>query len=309
MQFSPHRWLATTAKGWRNPLKRQQRLFVWICLVPILAHFVVFMIVPILYAFNVSIHEWRLVEHRHPFVGLGNYAWAFGDSLSRISLGNTLVFTVVHIGLSVVLGLSLALIIFPLAQPWRGILTTIYFLPVLTSMVVVSYVFLDLFSPVTGPLNYILGLVRLGPYNYLANPAVAMPSVIGVTTWKALGYYVVIFMAGLTTIPREYREAAAVDGASPVQTFLHVTLPLLRPTLVYVLVTGTIASLQIFTQVYILTRGGPGTATRTVVIQLYETAFTFFNLGRGSAIAFLLFIVILAITLIYLRALREQFEY
>jgi multiple sugar transport system permease protein len=309
MQVNPREWFRNLERGWQNPIKRQRRLFVWLSLIPILAHFGFFMINPIVSALNVSLRKWRLQERDHPFIAFDNYSWALHDDQFWVSMKNTLSFTVVHIALSVILGLLLAVIIFSLLQPWRGILTTAYFLPVMTSMVVVSFIFRDLFSPVTGPLNYLLHFIGLGPYNYLSSSSVAMPSMIGVTTWKALGFYVVLFMAGLTTIPAEFLEAAAIDGASKFQSFIHITLPLLRPTLVYVLVTGTIASLQIFTQVFILTRGGPGSATRTLVIHIYENGFTFFNLGRASAIAFLLFILIMAVSLAYLRVLREQFEY
>jgi len=183
------------------------------------------------------------------------------------------------------------------------------FLPVMTSLVAVSLIFRDLFSVATGPLNYLLHFIGVGPYNFLSDSKVAMQSIIGVTAWKNLGIYMVIIMAGLSTIPRELLEAASIDGATGLQSFIHIRLPLLVPTLIYVIVTGTISSLQVFAQIFIITGGGPGTATRTLVIHLYEQGFKFFEMGRASAIAFILFIIILIITIVYLVVMREQFEY
>jgi multiple sugar transport system permease protein len=211
--------------------------------------------------------------------------------------------------MTTLLGLIIAVLIFSLKQPWKGIMTTILFLPVMTSLIAISLVFRDLFSTVTGPLNYLIRFVGLGPYNYLGEGTTAMASLIGFTIWKGVGIYVVILMAGLTTIPGELLEAASIDGASGFQSFIHVKIPLLIPTLIYVVVTGTIASLQVFGQIFVLTGGGPGTATRTLVIHLYEQGFKFFNMGRASAIAFILFLLIMIITVIYLRFMRHQFEY
>jgi ABC-type sugar transport system permease subunit len=294
---------------WNNPMKRQRSLFVWLGLLVVLVHVGAFMIFPIFSAANVSLRDWRMAKPAHPFNGFDNYVWALSDSVFWISFKNTVVFTVVHIALCIVLGLPLAVLLFSLAEPWKTIFNTVYFLPVMTSMVVISFVFAKLTSPVTGPLNYLLSFVGLGPYNYLGSSSLAMPTVIAMTTWSSLGYWVVLFLAGLTTIPAEVREAAAIDGASRLQTFFRIIVPLLRPTLVYLIVTGTISCLQVFTQAYILTRGGPGTATRTVVIHIYETGFRFFNMGRASAVAFILFTVIIAVSIVQLRVLREHFEY
>lgn len=309
MRISPRRWILGRGGVWRSPARRQQSLFVWLSLIPILAFFGFFMIYPIFSAFNVSLRQWRIGKPDHPFIGFQNYAWAFRDDLFWVSLKNTLIFTVGHMGLAMVLGLTLAVILFSMRQPWRGILTTVYFLPVMTLMAVAAYIFYDIFSPVTGPLNYLLRFIGLGPYNWLRSSTTAMPSVIVVTTWKYLGIHVVIFMAGLTTIPRELLEAAEIDGASKLQSFFRVMLPLLRPTLLFDLVTGTISCLKVFTEAFILGKASPGTATRTVAIHIYETGFISFDLGRASAFAFILFIIIMIIVLVELRVLREQFEY
>jgi multiple sugar transport system permease protein len=258
---------------------------------------------------DVSLRDWNLLEKIHPLNNFANYTWALEDDTFWVAMKNTIVFTIAQVSLTTGLGLILAVFIFSLKQPWKGIMTTIVFLPVMTSLIAISLVFRDLFSTVTGPLNYLFSLIGFGPYNYLGDGTTAMVSLIGFSVWKGLGIYVVILMAGLTTIPGELLEAASIDGASGFQSFLHIKIPLLVPTLIYVIVTGTIAALQVFGQIFVLTGGGPGTATRTLVIHLYEHGFQFFDMGRASAVAFILFLLIMIITVIYLRFMRQQFEY
>lgn len=291
-------------------LGRQQMLFIWVSLLPTLSYFALFNIYPIASALNVSLRRWRFAEpHARPFVGLENYAWALQDGVFWASVRNSLLFLIGHVGFQLVVALILAAILFPVRQPWRGALTAVYFLPVVTSAVAVSLIFRDLFAPATGPLNYLFGFVGLGPYNYLTTSTEARVSVIAVTNWKNLGVWLVLYLAGLTTIPGELMEAAAIDGASKMQAFLRITIPLLRPTFVYLIVMGTIGTLQDFTGIYTLTGGGPGTATRTLVLHIYQHAFNFFDMGRGSAVAFILFAALLVVSVLQLRVLRHEFEY
>ncbi|MCL6429352.1 MAG: sugar ABC transporter permease [Anaerolineae bacterium] len=311
LQRALHAWVTRPLRLLMGgSLRRQQNLFVWLSLVPVLAYFTLFNLYPIVSALNVSLRRWRFAEpHSHPFVGLENYAWALQDEVFWVSLRNSLLFLVGHVGLQLVVALVLAVILFPIRQPWRGVLTAVCFLPVVTSAVAVSLIFRDLFAPVTGPLNYLLGLVGLGPYNYLTTSMGARVSVIAITNWKNLGVWLVLYLAGLTTIPAELDEAAAIDGASRVQAFLFITIPLLRPTLVYLVVMGTVGTLQDFTGIYTLTGGGPGTATRTLVLHIYQHAFNFFDMGRGSAVAFVLFVALAVVSALQLRVLRHDFEY
>jgi ABC-type sugar transport system permease subunit len=295
--------------NWRFTTRYQKALFILMSLLPVLALFVLFTIYPVFRALDVSLRDWNLIEKVHPFNDFENYTWALKDSTFWIAMKNTVFFTVAHVSITTVLGLIVAVFIFSLKQPWKGIMTTIVFLPVMTSLIAISLVFRDLFSTVTGPLNYLFHFIGLGPFNYLGNGTTAMVSLIFFTVWKGLGIYVVILMAGLTTIPRELLEAASIDGASAFQSFINIKIPLLVPTLIYVIVTGTISSLQVFGQIFVLTGGGPGTATRTLVIHLYEYGFQFFDMGRASAIAFILFLLIMIITFFYLRFMRQQFEY
>jgi ABC-type sugar transport system permease subunit len=310
MQLPRMKWRLPFSWSLRgSTYKRQKSFFVWSSLIPVLVLYGLFTIYPVFRALDVSLRDWNLLEDVHPINDFANYTWALNDDTFWISMKNTIFFTIAHVGTSILLGLIIAVLVFSLKQPWKGIMTTILFLPVMTSLIAISLVFRDLFSTVTGPLNYLIRFVGLGPYNYLGEGTTAMASLIGFTIWKGLGIYVVILMAGLTTIPGELLEAASIDGASGFQSFIHIKIPLLIPTLVYVVVTGTIASLQVFGQIFVLTGGGPGTATRTLVIHLYEQGFQFFNMGRASAIAFILFLLIMCITVIYLRFMRHQFEY
>ena len=160
-----------------------------------------------------------------------------------------------------------------------------------------------------GILNYFLGFLGLGPFDWLSSPTQALPSIILMSVWKAVGYTMVIFLAGLTTIPREYYEAAQVDGASGWQLFRGITLPLLKPTTLFVIVTGMIGGFQVFTQVFVMTRGGPGTATRVLVMHIYDAGFRYFEMGEASALAFIQFAIIFIITFLQVRYFREEFEY
>jgi ABC-type sugar transport system permease subunit len=187
----------------------------------------------------------------------------------------------------------------------RGVI----FMPVVTSMVAVSLMFVWLYQPMYGVLNYVLEFVGLGPYDFLNSPTQVMPSIVAMSVWKSVGYTMVLFLAGLTTIPSELYEAARVDGASGLQSFIHITIPLLKPTTLFALVTGMIGGFQVFTQIYVMTGGGPGTASRTLVMHIYETGFKFFEMGRASALAFLLFALVLVITILQLKYLRADFEY
>lgn len=299
----------TAPKRSKRSMHNRQMRFVVLGLLPIAAYFLVFSIYPIFYALFISTHKWHLLERTHAFLGLENYQWVFTDGMFYIAVKNTLYFAVLNVAFSTVLGLLVAVFVGSLnrhAVVWmRGILFT----PTVTSMVAVSLVFTWLYSPSYGVLNYWLGFIGLGPFKYLQSTTQVIPSLVLVTVWKNLGYNMVIFIAGLTTIPRDLYEAASVDGANKRWQFFHVTLPLLKPTTLFVLVTGMISSLQVFTQIFNMTEGGPGTASRTMVIHIYQTAFKYFEMGRASALAFVLFAVIMAVTLVQLKLFQSDLEY
>jgi len=286
-------------------------VFVWLCLPPILLYFAFFALYPIFSAFFISLHRWSLTIPERPFIGLDNYTWVLKEPVFLIALKNTAYYAAAYIVLCVAIGLALGTMIYGFREPHKSIMQTIFFVPVMTSMIVVAQVFELMYAPGYGILNYLLKSVGLGPYMFTRSTTQVMPSIIAMGVWKSVGYYMVLFIAGLTTIPRSLYEAAWIDGASRWQAFRRITLPLLTPTMLFSLVTGSISAFQVFSQVYVMTqpRGGPGKSSYVLLLYLFDQGFQYFEMGKASAIAFLMFAVILAVTLFQMRVIRRQFEY
>ena len=294
-----------------------RQLFVWSAIAPMLAFYAVWLFFPIAYSFLMSVYDWNplLPPSRQEFLGLGNYAEALKDPILWTTVRNTLYFAVLSVPLSTTFALWLAVLINSArfgAAVWR----TLYFTPVVTSMVAASILWSWVYQPQFGLLNNlaraineILGTRLPTQTRWLTDSSLAMPSVVLFSTWKNVGYPMVIFLAGLQSIPVVFYEAAKVDGASRWHLFRHVTLPLLQPTTLFVVVTGIIGALQVFTQVFIMTRGGPGNSTRVMVYYLYEKAFSAYRFGYASTVAVLLFLIILSLTLVQLRVMRVRWEY
>jgi multiple sugar transport system permease protein len=297
------------SKGARRRARRRGALTPYLFLAPGLLLFVAFRVYPLLDGLRLSFTNARLGRPQQAFVGLANYARLLEDSRFQVSLVNTAFYTAastlpilaVPLLLAVVLNRGIAL---------RTLLRSAFFFPFTLSVVTVGLTWLWLLDPVVGPFNYYLKTLGVPVRSWLADPGTAMWAIIVTTVWWVTGYYLVIYLAGLQDIPRGLYEAAAIDGASGWRTFWSITLPLLRPVLLFVFVTHIIGSFQIFGQVFVLTQGGPGDATRTVVQHLYETAFqNFFHFGSASAMAWVLFAVILGFSLLQFRLLRGHTEY
>ena len=233
------------------------------------------------------------------FVGIDNYARALTDPAFWAALGNTAFFVIGTIPFTTTLALALALAVQP-AFRGRTSFRVGFFLPSVVSVVVISLVFKGLYAT-NGSLNGLLRALGLPTPAWLLDPATALPAIMAMDVWSASGYYMVIFLAGLESIPRELYDAARLEGASAWSCLIHVTLPLLRPTLLFVLVVNTVRSLQIFAEVFVMTRGGPLHRTTTVVYYLYEEAFYRFNLGYASAVAYLLFVLTLILAWVQMR--------
>jgi len=289
--------------------RAKQVRFIVLGLTPVLLYFLIFSVYPVFSAFKISLHRWGLLDLNRPFIGLTNYLWAFNDPVFWVSLKNTLYYAFYYVLWGTLLGMLLAVFVNSLVEPFVTVMRGVIFMPVVTSMVAVSLMFVWLYQPMYGVLNYLLGFIGLGPFDFLMSTTQVMPSIVAMSVWKSVGYTMVLFLAGLTTIPGELYEAAKVDGASGWQSFLHITLTLLKPTTLFALVTGMIGGFQVFTQIYVMTGGGPGTASRTLVMHIYETGFKFFEMGRASALAFLLFALVLVITMLQLKYLQADFEY
>jgi multiple sugar transport system permease protein len=286
-------------------LRASSRWTGWILFSPWLISFALFGLFPILFSLGASFTDYSPIQSAQAhFVGLGNYARALSDAAFWSSLGNTAVFVLGTIPCTTALALALALAVQP-AFRGRTVLRVGFFIPSVVSAVVLSLVFKGLYAQ-DGTLNAILGALHVPAPDWLLNPRTALPAIMAMDVWSASGYYMIIFLAGLEAIPRDLYEAARLEGAGPWDCFAHITLPLLRPTLLFVLIVNTIRSLQIFAEVFVMTRGGPLGRTTTVVYYLYEEAFSRFHLGYASAVAYLLFVLSLVLAWVQMKAVGAR---
>ncbi len=279
--------------------------------IPIL-FFLAIRIAPTIYAFNVSLHNWDPIAIERPFVGLENFRRLGSDGTFWRSLRNTWVYVIVGVPVSLILSLAIALGLQRLTR-FVGFYRMLYFVPYVTSLVAVSWVWRWMYTP-NGIFNEILGGVNLGPFKFLQSPDLAIYSIITMTIWQGLGFQIVIFLAGLESIPDTYYEAAALDGATAWRRFRDVTFPLLNPTLVFLTVVGVIGSLQVFTQIRNMTsqgQGGPLSSTISLVLYVYRQAFEALpsRMGYASAMTVVLFLMILVITIVQLKVLTRNYEY
>lgn len=277
----------------------------WILLSPWILALAVFIAYPFGFSFVLSFFDYSpLAPDSARFIGLGNYAEALRDPLFWKALGNTLlfVFGTIPFTTAIALGLALAL---DRAFPGRDAFRAGFFLPTVVSVVVISLVWKGLYAP-EGPFAWLVRALGGTPPQWLLDERTALPAIMAMDVWAASGYYMIIFLAGLKGISAELYEAAELEGATAWHRFLHITLPLLQPTFLFVLVVNSIRSLQIFTEVFVMTRGGPLQSTLTSVFYLYEQAFYKFRLGYASSIAYLLFALTLALAIAQVRWLKLE---
>jgi multiple sugar transport system permease protein len=242
------------------------------------------------------------------FIGLENYRRLLNDPMFWTALKNTLYFVVVGGPLSVLVSLGAALLVNHRLTRFRGVFRTLLFLPVVTTLVAVAVVWRYLYHPRYGFLNYVLGLAGLPPIEWLGDPDWAMPAIILMAVWKNFGFNMVVFIAGLQSIPHRLYEAAEIDGADGWAQFRYITLPMLAPTFLFVTVITLIGYFQLFAEPYVMTQGGPADSTLSVALLMFQEGFRWWNLGYAAAVAFVLFLIILAGTLIqaWLRRWRSK---
>lgn len=259
---------------------------------PALLGTLIFIIIPVICSFGFSFTKWDLLNPIK-FVGLSNYTMLFKDELFYKILGNTIVFALSTSVLGVIIPLILAAI---LNNKIRGceFYKTAYFLPFITPMVVIGIVWTWIFDPNIGLLSQVLHI----HINWLYDSKFAMPALIIVSVWKLIGYNMIIFLSSLSAISQSLFEAAKIDGANAFQTFKNVTVPLLSPTIFFVIIITAISSFQVFDLIYLMTEGGPFDSTNVLVYSIYKNAFEYFNVGKASAIAYVLFVIILVLTLL-----------
>lgn len=275
--------------------KIREALWGYLFITPNFIVVLVFTIFPVFFSFYMSMTDWNILSNPH-FLGFANYEKILVDPVAKQTFFNTFYYTVVSVPINVFLTLVLAVL---LNQKLHGIsfYRTAYYIPVITASVAVSLMFMWILAS-NGLLNQLLVVVGLKPVQWLTDAKVALNSVIGVTIWKGLGMNMIIFLAALQDIPTELIEAAAIDGAGRVQQFTRIIVPLISPVIFFVTITGVIGSFQSFDLVYNMTHGGPGHATTVIGYYIWQQAFNYMHMGYGSALAYIVFIVILAMTLI-----------
>jgi len=295
----------------KTPRQRRETTTAYLFMLPGLLFFTIFMIYPLLKALQMSLYQWSIMPGRpSQFVGLSNYAQAFEDPVFWIALRNTVLYTLVTVPGQMILAMLVALLL-NYIRSGRILFRTIYYLPVITSWVIVSILFKYLFQSPGGLINYLLTDVLhliAAPIAWLRNPTTAMVPIMSLGIWKGIGWSMVIFLAALQTIPGELYEAAAIDGASRWQRFWHLTLPLVRPTVVFVLVMLVIGGFNVFISVYLITAGGPMKQTEVILSYMYHQAFDFLEFGYGAALSYMLAAIILVLSFLQIRFLRRPVE-
>lgn len=291
-----------------SPITRRRWLFAYAALTPIVVLYLFLRIIPISRTFLMSFRNWDLISRNKPFIGLDNYVRLFQDGPFLTSLVNTTVIAFGILVLSVPLALLVAVL---LASPRRlgTFYETAYFLPVVTSMVPATLAWKWILDANLGPMNQLMAWFGIAPLAWLVKPNLALFSVILLSAWKVLGYNMIIFLVGIRNIPQSYYEAATLDGAGAWQRFRFVTLPLLKPILLFVSVITVIQSYNVYTQVHVLAsdaQGAPGHVVRVLVYDMIENGFRFFQMGYASAEAMILLFIVMLLTLIQFVLLRER---
>jgi len=288
--------------------RRQETWSAYFLLAPYIAVFLAFMVVPSTYGLYLSFTDFRLGAVHPRWTGLDNFAYVLTDPLFRTTVVNTVVFVLESTPALVVVPLALAVLLNQ-RLPMRAFFRGAFFVPFTLSVSVVSICWWWLLDPNFGPVYFYLKQLGLHPPAWISSPSLAMAAVVIATVWWTAGYNMVLFLAGLQDIPLHLYEAARIDGAGAWRQFRSVTLPLLRPTMLFVIVIQLIASFQVFGQVYVMTNGGPGNSTRTVIQYVYETAFVRLQMSEGAAAAWVLFLIILVFSLAQFKLLSGHTEY
>ena len=300
-----------------NPLRwtlaRRKIVWAYIFLAIPIVFFAYIRIYPTLFAFQMSLHDYNPLSREQPFVGFENYERVFEQlnrtkSVTKSAFRNTASYLLLGVPIQLFLALAIALMLNEI-RFMSSLYRILFFLPFVTSTIAIAWVFRMLYQPRFGLVNIILQLVSLPQQPFLKSPQQALPSVLALVIWQGMGFAVIIFLAGLKQISRTYYEAAEVDGASRWDTFRYITMPLLNPSLVYLLVLQTISFLRMFAPVLAMTeqgRGGPLDSTTTVVLRVYREAFQSFNMGYASSLTVVLFALILGITIIQLAVTQRR---
>jgi multiple sugar transport system permease protein len=291
--------------------KRKMNIIGYMFLLPSLIGFLIFKLYPILFSLFLAFCEWDLVSgfSNIKFIGLDNFKNMANDDYFISSIRNTFVYVLSVVPIEIVLAMIIAVIL-EKAVYFKGFFRLVYFMPYISNIVAVSVVWMALYHPSQGPINQLLMAIGIkNPPLWLASSKWAMLALIIMSVWLGIGYCIVIYMAGLQGVPDEIYEAAKIDGANAIERFRYITLPYLSPTTFFLLIVRLIATFQVFGPINIMTEGGPGRATTVLVYHIYRTAFRFYQVGYASAVAFVLFLIILALTLVQWKAEKTWVTY
>ena len=288
-------------------LRQRENRNGWLFVAPATVHLALFAILPIGFTLYLSLFRWKLYEPSKTYLGLRNYIYSFHDAAFLNALSNSLKYALVAVPSGIVVALAIAIL---LNQKMRlsSFFRTIYYLPAISSGVAISMIWIYIFLPETGLINTMMGAVGFKSVDFLGKSETALWALAFMSIWIGLGPKVVLFMAGLIGVPQTLYEAAMLDGANGWQSFWRITLPMLVPTSLFVVVTSTISAIQVFTPVYMMTKGGPEDSTDVVGYHIYNEAWTSFNTGLASAKSFILFVLIALIAIIQFRMTRKQLE-
>ncbi|MFN8528144.1 MAG: sugar ABC transporter permease [Anaerolineae bacterium] len=290
-------------------LRTREALAAYLFLTPFLIFFVIFFVRATFSSLEISFYDWRLLRPSRPYVGLDNYIDLINDPIWWDAVRNTIYFTVLTVLGTTSVGLLAAVAV---TRPIRGqgFFRILFYIPQLLSVGAMGLIWNWLLSTQFGVINYFLSFIGIHPINWLGDPNLVLPALSLATVWWTFGFPMLIFVAGLQGIPEHLYEAARIDGASPRQIFFRITIPLLRPTILFVTVTGVISHFQVFGQPYIITGGGgPGRASWTVIIYLYQQAWVAFRMGYGAAVAVAIAIIMALLTAFQFLVISRRVEY
>lgn len=298
-----------TSTGFKIPLRTREAIAAYIFLAPFIIFFLIFVVRAVISAVSMSFYDWQILRAARPYVGFGNYVELMNDYVWWIAVKNTIIFTLMTVAGTTVVALTAAVAI---TQKIRGqnFFRVVLYMPTLLSVGVIGLIWVWLLGTQFGIINYFLSFFGIHPINWLGDENIVIPALSLTTIWWGFGFPMLIFIAGIQGIPDQLYEAARIDGANNRQLFWYITLPLLRPTILFVTVTGVISHFQVFGQPFIITNGGgPGRASYTVIIYLFQMAWRAFRMGYGSAVAVSLAVIIAAFTAVQFKLLGRRVDY
>jgi multiple sugar transport system permease protein len=291
--------------------KRISQLTSGLFVLPYLIMFLSFLLIPLIYGIFISFHDYDLLSKDRPFVGFENYSAIFNPeshvhSVFIEGLWNTVQFVIYSVPLLIIVGLALALLVNSLPSKLRGLFRTVYFIPYSISVSVIAIIWLWILDTNSGLLNNYLVNMGFDPIPWLTKMPFAWISLVAATIWWTIGFNMIIFINALNEVPEELYEAASIDGAGSWHKFIHITLPSIRPIMIFVIITSTIASFNVYGQPYLMTRGGPGDSTQVLLMGIVEQAFELRDLGSASAMAIMMALLMIVISVVQFRLSKEK---